>query len=201
MDLQHLITFNLTLLVAIASPGPALLMAIRTNLSAGRSSGLALGFGLGIMAATWTLMAFLGLDWIFRTFPWLYMAVKTIGAAYLIYVAVRMWLGAKTPIDVTAEHKVHHAFWSGILVNLLNPKAVLFAAAVLIVIFPTKLSLAEGAVLVTNHMVFEWVFYTVLAFALSTKAVSNRYLRAKVYIDRFAALVLGGLGARLLLTR
>lgn len=200
MDLQHLITFNLTLLVAIASPGPALLMAIRTNLSAGRRSGLAVGFGLGIMAATWTLMAFLGLDWIFRTVPWLYMAVKTAGAGYLIYVAVRMWLGAKTPIDVT-EQKVQHAFWSGLLVNLLNPKAVLFAAAVLIVIFPTKLSLTEGAILVSNHMLFEWAFYTVLAFALSTRAVSKRYLQAKVYIDRFAALVLGGLGARLLFGR
>lgn len=200
MDLQHLITFNLTLLVAIASPGPALLMAIRTNLSAGRSSGIAVGLGLGIMAATWTLMAFLGLDWIFRTFPWLYIAVKIAGSTYLIYVAVRMWLNAKAPINVT-EQKVHHAFWSGFLVNLLNPKAILFSAAVLIVIFPSELSLAEGAMLVANHMVFEWVFYTVLAFALSTKAVSNRYLRAKVYIDRFAALVLGGLGARLLLGR
>lgn len=99
------------------------------------------------------------------------------------------------------EQKVQHAFWSGLLVNLLNPKAVLFAAAVLIVIFPGKLSLAEGGILVTNHLIVEWGFYTVLAIVLSTKTVSARYLRAKVYLDRFAALVLGGLGARLLLAR
>ena len=97
--------------------------------------------------------------------------------------------------------EVQHAFWSGLLVNLLNPKAVLFAAAVLIVIFPGKLSLAEGGILVTNHLIVEWGFYTVLAIVLSTKTVSARYLRAKVYLDRFAALVLGGLGARLLLAR
>lgn len=60
---------------------------------------------------------------------------------------------------------------------------------------------AEGGILVTNHLLVEWGFYTVRAFVLSTKTVSTKYLRAKVYIDRFAALVLGGLGARLLLIR
>lgn len=200
MDIQHLLAFNLALLVAIASPGPALLVAIRTNLGSGRRSGLAVGCGLGIMAATWTMMAVLGLDSMFRLFPWLYAGVKIAGAAYLIYVAWKMWSGARNPIEVT-EQKVQHAFWTGLLVNLLNPKAVLFAAAVLIVIFPGKLSLAEGAVLVMNHLLVEWGFYIVLAFVLSTKTVSAKYLRAKVYIDRFAALVLGGLGARLLLVR
>lgn len=200
MDIQHLLAFNLALLVAIASPGPALLVAIRTNLGAGRRSGLAVGCGLGIMAATWTMMAVLGLDSMFRLFPWLYTGVKTAGAAYLLYVAWKMWTGSRNPIEVT-EQKVQHAFWTGLLVNLLNPKAVLFAAAVLIVIFPGKLGLAEGAVLVTNHLLVEWGFYTVLAFVLSTRTVSAKYLKAKVYIDRFAALVLGGLGARLLLLR
>lgn len=200
MDTHHLLAFNLALLVAIASPGPALLVAIRTNLGAGRRSGLAVGYGLGLMAATWTLMAILGLDWIFKVVPWLYAVVKIAGAGYLLYVAWNMWRGARSPVDVTAQ-KTQHAFWSGLLVNLLNPKAVLFSAAVLIVIFPGKLSLTDGAILVINHMLVEWGFYTVLAFILSTKAISTRYLQAKVYIDRFAAVVLGGLGARLLFVR
>lgn len=200
MDIQHLLAFNLALLVAIASPGPALLVAIRTNLSSGRRSGLAVGCGLGLMAAFWTLMAALGLGSMFKLFPWLYGAVKIAGASYLIYVAWKMWSGARDAIDVS-EQKVQHAFWSGLLVNLLNPKAVLFAAAVLIVIFPGKLTLPEIGVLVGNHLFVEWAFYTVLAFVLNTRTVSARYLRAKVYIDRFAALVLGGLGARLLLAR
>jgi len=200
MDIQHIVAFNLALLVAIASPGPALLVALRTNLGAGRASGLAVGCGLGLMAATWTLAAVLGLDWVFHVFPWLYVSVKVAGALYLIYVAIRMWRSADTPIDLKAQ-KVEHAFVSGILVNLLNPKAVLFAAAVLIVIFPGKLTPFEGAFLVLNHLLIEWTFYAILAFALSTKAVSEKYLGAKKYIDRGAALVLGGLGLRLLLSK
>ena len=60
MTFGQLLAFNIALLVAIASPGPALPMAIRTTLSGGRRAGVAVGAGLGLMAATWTLMALLG---------------------------------------------------------------------------------------------------------------------------------------------
>lgn len=57
MTLAQLAAFNVTLLAAMFSPGPALLVAVQTNRSAGRRAGIAVGCGLGLMAATWTLMA------------------------------------------------------------------------------------------------------------------------------------------------
>ena len=83
MTIEHLIAFNLALLAAIASPRPALLMAVRTALSAGRRAGIAMGCGLGLMAAAWTLMALLGLEAIFRLFPWAYGGPATICVATL----------------------------------------------------------------------------------------------------------------------
>ena len=61
MTVEQILAFNLVLAAAIASPGPALLMAVQTSLSAGRKAGVAVGFGLGCMAAAWTAMALLGL--------------------------------------------------------------------------------------------------------------------------------------------
>ncbi len=61
MEPAHLIAFNLTLLAALASPGPAMLVAIRATLLGGRSHGIATGLGLGTMAALWTGTALLGL--------------------------------------------------------------------------------------------------------------------------------------------
>ena len=200
MTIEHLIAFNIALFAAIASPGPALLIAIRTALSAGRRAGIAIGFGLGLMAATWTLMALLGLETVFRLFPWAYTIAKLIGALYLIYIAWTMWMGARDAIE-TQVQPTRHAFRQGFLINLLNPKSVLFAAAVLIVIFPENRSGVENAIVVFNHLLIEWLFYTALACAMSTQAVSKQYLKAKVYIDRFASVVLGALGLRLLISR
>ena len=200
MAIEHLVAFNIALLAAIASPGPALLIAIQTTLRSGRKAGIAIGCGLGLMAATWTLMALLGLDAIFRLVPWAYVAAKALGAIYLLYIAWGMWRGARNPVEARSQ-PARHAFRQGFLINVLNPKSVLFAAAVLVVIFPAGMTLFENSVVVLNHLFVEVLFYTALAFGMSTRRVSNGYLKAKVYLDRTASVILGALGIRLLIGR
>ena len=200
MTLAQLLAFNVALLVAIASPGPALLMALRTTLSGGRRAGIAVGAGLGLMAATWTLMALLGLGVVFELFPAVYAAARIAGAGYLLYLAHRIWRDASAPVE-TRGAPARHAFRQGFLINLLNPKSVLFAAAVLVAVFPAGIGAVESLVIVANHFLAEFVFYTALALCLSTRAVATRYMQAKAYIDRVAGAVLGALGLRLLFSR
>ena len=200
MTLEQIIAFNLVLAAAIASPGPAQLMAAQTSLSAGRRAGMAVGAGLGCMAAIWTGMALLGLGAVFRLFPAVHMAAKTAGAAYLIWLAWRMWRDSSAPVDAKTAPATR-AFRQGFLVNLLNPKSVLFAAAALVAVFPAGLGAADSALIVANHFLVEVAFYATLAFCMTTEAVAKRYMRAKRYVDRVAALILGGLGLRLLLSR
>jgi threonine/homoserine/homoserine lactone efflux protein len=200
MDAGHLITFNLALLAALASPGPALLCALRATLSGGRAAGISTGCGLAVMAATWTLMALLGLEGLLRLFPWAYTTIKIIGVLYLIYVAWGIWRSAYDPVSEPI-HPNARAFLSGLLVNLANPKSVLFAAAVLVVIFPPGLTVAQNAMIVGNHLMVEIVAYSGFALVLSTRAVGKQYIRAKPVFDRIAAAVLGALGVRLMLDR
>ncbi len=93
----------------------------------------------------------LGLDASFTSLPWSYAAIKTVGAIYLLYIAYSMWRGAH--VSVAAGTKpASHAFRQGVAINALNPKTVLFAAAVLAVIFPSNLSLGESFAIVANHL-------------------------------------------------
>ena len=200
MTLEQVIAFNLVLAAAIASPGPALLMAVQTSLSGGRRAGIAVGIGLGAMATIWTLMALLGLGVVFRLFPAVYTAAKIAGAAYLLYLAWKMWRHASAPVEVRAA-PARRAFRQGFAVNLLNPKSVLFAAAVLVTVFPGGIGFVDSAAIVLNHFLVEVAFYTAVAFSMSAEAVAKRCLRARVYIDRSAAVILGALGLRLLLGR
>ena len=200
MTWEQLVAFNIALLVAIASPGPALLMATHASASRGRVAGVAAGVGLGLMAATWTMMALLGLAVVFELFPIVYVGAKIAGGAYLLYLAFKMWRNASAPIKARIP-PARHAFRQGILVNLLNPKSVLFAAAVLVAVFPAGLSVTESFVIVINHFLIEVAFYATLAFCMGTQAVSKRYMHAKAYIDRGAAIILGALGIRLVLSR
>ena len=203
MTIEQIVAFNLALLAAMASPGPALLLLIRTAIVESRSAGILTGCGLAFMAATWTGLALLGLEGIFHLVPWAYGAFKIAGALYLLHIAWRTWRGARAGIpSLKAQVRpARRAFWDGLLINLLNPKSVLFAGAVLVVIFPAALPLAEKSLIVINHLAVEIAVYAALACALSTPAVSHRILQAKVWLDRVTALVLGALGIRLLVSR
>ncbi len=203
MTLAHVIAFNITLLAAFLSPGPAMLYALRNTLRGGLGLGIATGCGLALVAAGWTLAAFLGLQAVFALVPWAYGALKLAGAAYLIWLAWHIWRDAGAPLAAAPDRPTGRvalrAFGMGMLINLANPKSVLFAAAVLVVIFPAGLSAAEIALIVTNHLMLELLGYALIAWALSRPVARAAYLGARRWLDRVAALVLGALGARLAL--
>ncbi len=197
----QLLAFNAALLAAMAAPGPALLTAVRASLVGGRVAGIATGIGLAIVAAGWTLAALLGLDALFALFPWAFAAARVAGAAYLLWIAWRLWRDARRPVGAAPPRGGRAWMLDGMLVNLANPKSVLFAAAVLVVIFPAEMPLAARLAVALNHLVLEILVYAALATALATPAARAGYLAAKAVLDRIAAVVLGALGLRLLFGR
>jgi len=194
---EQLIAFNLVLFAAVLSPGPAVLVAVQTTLASGRRAGIATGAGLACMAVLWTLAALLGVDAVFTAFPWAYSAAKLAGATYLLWIAVKMWRGASEPVALRSRPE-RGGFSRGALVNLLNPKSMLFAGAVLIVVFPPGLKPLEMTVVLVNHLAVELLFYTTLAMLLGSRRVATGYLRARSWFDRTAAIAVGALGLRLL---
>ncbi|WP_420014296.1 LysE family transporter [Sulfitobacter sediminis] len=200
LTLVDLLAFNAVLIAAIAAPGAALLYFVKTTVASGRAAGIATGLGLGTAAALWTLAALLGLEAVFALFPWTYTALKLGGAAYLIWIAVQTWRHARMPLgDAPAPRG--RAVLSGLLLNLGNPKSMLFAAAVIVVVFPQGLAPADIAVITLNHWLLELAFYAGFALLLDTGPARRGYLRLKPVLDRVAATLLGALGLRLILEK
>ena len=200
MELAHIFAFNLALLAALISPGPAMLVSIRSSLRGGFREGALTGLGLAVAASLWTLAALFGLDVVFTLFPWTYAALKTAGAAYLIYIAWMTWRHATDPLgNVTVP--AGHAIRAGLLVNLSNPKSMLFAGAVLVVIFPADMSALARFGVALNHVMIEVLAYGALAYVISATGIAKPLLAAKATLKRVTAVVLGGLGLRLLLDR
>jgi threonine/homoserine/homoserine lactone efflux protein len=119
--------------VTAFTPGPAVLLAISNAAGHGRKSVLlsSAGNALGIFLVSG--LAMLGLGAVLRTSAILFTAVKLAGAAYLIYLGVRMWLHTGTPWESTrqipAEQIGTSLFKSGLLIAITNPKSVLFFTA------------------------------------------------------------------------
>ncbi|MEL6243405.1 MAG: LysE family translocator [Pseudomonadota bacterium] len=200
MTWESLLAFNAVLLAAILSPGAALLFFIRTTVASGRAAGLATGLGLATAAAAWTLAALLGLESLFALFPWTYTILKIGGACYLLWIAYLTWRDARAPLP-DAPVSQGRTILSGFVVNIGNPKSMLFAAAVIVVVFPHGLQAREIALITLNHWVLEIVCYAVFAVLLSAPPARRGYLGLKPLFDRLAATLLGALGLRLLIER
>lgn len=195
MEGAALIAFNIAILGALASPGPAFVAMIRAAFAQGRGAALRCGLGLACAATCWTLLAMAGLTTLFALVPWAYMALKFLGAAYLLWLAVSLWRGAHRPVGQDAPRGLR-GFRLGLVTNFANPKAVFFIAAIFATVFPVMPTGADAALIVANHLALETAWYSAAAVILSTAPARAGYLRLKARIDRIAAAVLGVLALR-----
>lgn len=190
--------FVVTLSVAILSPGPGVIAITQGAFRMGRRRALPYGWGLAIGASVWCLVALLGLTVIFRTLPWTYVALKLLGGAYLVWIAWQMWRHAAVPLDAPAEGR-RMGFWSGLTLNLSNPKPALFYSAVLLSIFPVLLGPLDKLAIYATAVSVELAFYTGLATLMALPWLRRRYYASKFWIDRAAGLAIGALGLSLIL--
>lgn len=129
---ETLVTFVVASFVLLVIPGPTIIMVVSQALAHGRRVALAsvAGVGLGDLAAA--SLSIIGVGTILAASSSVFLAVKWAGAAYLVYIGVKMWI---TPVSipdieatsVTGGHG--SVFRDSFLVTLLNPKGIVFFMA------------------------------------------------------------------------
>ena len=118
------------------TPGQDSMFIIGRSLTGGLRAGVAAAVGISAGSIFHTLAAALGLSAILATSPAAFTIVKLVGAAYLVYLGLKMLLAKSTNGDVAASATVssvdaRSAFLQGIVTNILNPKVALFFLAFL----------------------------------------------------------------------
>lgn len=116
------------------TPGPDMTYVATRTLAEGRGAGVASAVGIGAGSLIHTLLAAFGLSSLLVYAPYAFDVVKYAGAAYLVWIALRLWREsgekAKPALDNT-RLGIRHAFSEGMLTNVLNPKVALFFLALL----------------------------------------------------------------------
>jgi threonine/homoserine/homoserine lactone efflux protein len=205
----YLISVGLILLALVAgviSPGPSFVMAARTAVARGRADGLAVSFGLGLGATLIAALCLAGLHALLTAVPWLYMLLKIVGGLYLAWMAWQIWRGAPQPLDVALQDvKAEHAslsasFRLGLFTQISNPKAAVVYGSVFAALLPQSFPLIAALLVMAGVMIMETVWYCLVVLVLSSSGPRGVYLRAKTWIDRIAASVMGLLSMRLVLS-
>ena len=128
-DLATLVQFALATFVIAITPGPDMTLFVGRALSQGRAAGMACMFGAmtGIVIHT-TLVAF-GLSALLIASPAAFLALKIVGAGYLVWLAFQAIRHGSAFQPETRPRRVRPLFrnWvTGVGINLPNPKIILF---------------------------------------------------------------------------
>ena len=120
--------FAAAVLVIELTPGPNMAWLVTLSLSEGRRAGLLATAGVALGLCANALIAALGLTALLAADPALLGALHWAGALFMAVLAVNAWRQAEAPLAPTGRNARH--FGAGLVLNLLNPKALVFFVAV-----------------------------------------------------------------------
>ncbi|MCF4428119.1 LysE family transporter [Acinetobacter baumannii] len=135
MSLQVWFAYMLACWVISISPGAGAIASMSSGLNYGFRHGYWNAIGLQIALLIQIMIVAAGVGVLFATTPLAFQAVKWFGVAYLLYLAYLQWTAPVKDIEIQHEKKdksVSALLFNGFVVNISNPKAIVFLLAVLL---------------------------------------------------------------------
>ncbi|UUX50810.1 LysE family translocator [Nisaea acidiphila] len=133
MTLETALAFALGMVILTLTPGPSMLTTIAKSLASGFWTGFQYNIGVCIGDLIFLMLAIFGLQIVAELLGEVFFVVKIVGAAYLLWLGVKLWLTKPVPLEarpVTSKGPLKEVM-AGILITLGNPKVILFYGALL----------------------------------------------------------------------
>src|ERR1700748_2410108 len=128
MTLAHWLPFAIASGILVAIPGPTVLLVVSYALGHGRRFALVTTAGVALGDLTSMTASMLGLGVILAASATLFTALKWVGAAYLIYLVVKLWRApvksGDAALTTNAETRTSRIFAHAYAVTALNPKSI-----------------------------------------------------------------------------
>jgi threonine/homoserine/homoserine lactone efflux protein len=208
MDLSMVLAFAVAAFLISVVPGPDMMFIMANGIARGRAAGVtaAAGMSMGIMGHT--IAAALGLGALLAAAPIALDAVRIVGAVFLVYLAISALRSAKDVARTAPEkfggRSLRRTYVMAVLVNLSNPKVVLFYLAFL------PQFVTEGGWPVPVQFLVMGAILIVIGFAVdatvgfaagSLSALLLRRPAVQRWLNRVSAAIFGGLAVRLVADR
>ena len=183
-----LIIFLLAALVLLVTPGPAVIYIVARSLSQGTLAGFIAALGMHVGTLVHVAAAAYGVSRLLMASALAFNIVKYLGAAYLIYLGVRSFLG-KNEAEVRKTQARKHlltVFRESIVVNILNPKTALFFLAFLPQFVDTTNELSVSMQIWVFGLIFILVgIVSDGLYAVFAGALGDRFKRAGLHYGKY----------------
>ncbi|MES9963965.1 MAG: LysE family translocator [Candidatus Sedimenticola sp. 20ELBAFRAG] len=128
MTVYSILGLSVAMFLLAITPGPGVFATISKALASGFRNTLPVIMGIVTGDLVFLLLAIYGLSAIAETFATLFTIIKYLGAAYLVWLGIRLWRSQPVLTGITepGKHPGRYSFLGGLSITLGNPKVILF---------------------------------------------------------------------------
>ncbi|MCY9875717.1 LysE family translocator [Vibrio natriegens] len=206
MNMTLLSMFIPTFFFVSITPGMCMTLALTLGMSVGYRRALWMMVGELAGVALVSISAVLGIAAIMLNYPWLFIVLKFIGGAYLLYLGVEMWRSrGKLAINLETESALPQGNWNlviqGFVTAIANPKGWAFMISLLPSFIDQNAALApQLAVLISIILMFEFICMSLYATGgKGLKRVLGHSKNVRL-MNRVAGTLMMGVGVWLLMS-
>lgn len=206
--MEGLAAFITITLMIIIVPGPDFFVVMKNSITSGKGNGAMAALGITSGHVLFSLLAVFGIIFILANMYYVFMAIKILGAFYLIYLGIRSIISARQGMNFSTSQmraqKISYlsSYRQGLLSTILNPKALLYYISIL----PQFLTTGEGvtsqiAILsaIVTTVILLWFIFCVYIFQYIKLLFANRTVKA--IFDYTVGAILIGLSLNLLFSK
>lgn len=202
-DASTLSLFVSAALVLLVTPGPAVIYIVTRSVEQGRRAGLLSVLGILLGTLFHIAAAALGISALLLSSAMAFNTLRYLGAAYLVYLGVRMLVGQTVPPErgTVPASSARQIVSQGVVINLLNPHTSVFFFAFLPQFVDPSKGGARSQILVLGIVFLAVAAMTDAAWAILTGTAgdwlkgSPRFTRIQRYITAGALIGLGAAAA------
>ena len=181
------------------SPGPSLALVIRNSTKFSRIAGLMTAIGHGLGMGIYAVFAVTGLVIVITTNVYLFQLIQILGICFLLYFGIQFILQKSNEIIIDDNQKNINSFIQGFSISILNPKILIWFAAIFSQFVSVNGTFTSNSILVLTASIIDCIWYVIVALVVTSYGLNNFFQKRIDIIQKVSGFILVLIGIILII--
>ena len=199
MTLIFWLQFAAVCVAGAMSPGPSLALVIRNSTKFSRIAGLMTAIGHGLGMGIYAVFAVTGLVIVITTNVYLFQLIQILGICFLLYFGIQFILQKSNEIIIDDKQKNINSFIQGFSISILNPKILIWFAAIFSQFVNVNGTFTSNSILVLTASIIDCIWYVIVALVVTSYGLNNFFQKRIDIIQKVSGFILVLIGIILII--
>lgn len=199
MTLIFWLQFAAVCVAGAMSPGPSLALVIRNSTKFSRIAGLMTAIGHGLGMGIYAVFAVTGLVIVITTNVYLFQLIQILGICFLLYFGIQFIFQKSNEIKIDDKQKNINSFIQGFSISILNPKILIWFAAIFSQFVSVNGTFTSNSILVLTASIIDCIWYVIVALVVTSYGLNNFFQKRINIIQKVSGFILVLIGIILII--